>query len=105
MIRHGTNPAKVARRLTIDKVEKIRAGSASAVDTAKQYGTSVATIFKIRRGETWARPRSILTGDQFRRIMELAGDGLKTSDIARDVGLKYNQVWKIRSGLIFQGVK
>lgn len=96
-IKHGTYAKKVVRRLTIDQVQEIRIGTASAVDTAKQYGVSVSAVFKIRRGETWVKPRSVLTGDQLRHIREMDVAGASTNEIAKATGVSYSRVWKIRS--------
>lgn len=101
-IRHGTNPKKVTRRLTIDLVEEIRASGRSCVDLAKQYRVSIAAIFKIRRGETWVKPRSMLTGDQLRKIRELDSAGAKTSEISEAVGLSYSIIWRLRTNQNFR---
>lgn len=102
-IRHGNQPKKVARRLTIDKVHEIRVSDLSCVNAAKQYGVSVATIFKIRRGETWVRPRSTLTFENIRSIKDAPED--RAIVIGKSLGLPRHRILKLRAGELFGGVE
>lgn len=103
MIQHGTWQKKVARRLTIDKVQEIRASELSCVDLATKYAVSVSAIFKIKRGETWAKPRSRLTLESIRSIKDATEDQAIT--IGKSLGLDKYKVQKLRAGVIFSGVE
>lgn len=100
---HGTGNPPATRRLTIDKVEAIRASGKSYAELAAEHDVHPDTIGKIFRGETWQNPRSSLTSDQVRKIKELDASGMRTADIARAVGAKYNWVRKLRLTQTFRG--
>jgi len=57
-IMHGTYFKGAPRRLNFKLAEEIRASDLSCVNLAKQYNVSVSAIFKVRRGETWTKPRA-----------------------------------------------
>jgi hypothetical protein len=101
-IKHGTYAKKVARKLTIDQVEAIRISGDSCFDLAKQYDVSISAIFKIKRGETWATPRSKLTLENIRRIKDASEDDAMA--IGKSLGLDRYKVNAIRTGQRFAGV-
>lgn len=86
--------ANNARRLTIDRVEAIRASDKTHAELAAEFGVAVNTIGKVCRGEIWKKPRSTLTREQLLRIKNLEAAGTSASEIARQVGVKYSIVSK-----------
>lgn len=102
-IKHGTRPKRVARRLTIDQVEEIKASELSCVDLAARYPVSISTIFKIRRGEIWANPRSKLTSEHIRSIKNAPLN--EALALGKSLGLYRHRVLKLRAGEVFGGVE
>jgi hypothetical protein len=100
---HGTGNQPAPRRLTVDKVDAIRASSKSYVDLGAEYGVHPDTIGKIFRGETWVKPRSQFTQEQIRKIKEMDSLGARTVDIAKAVGADYIKVYKMQLTQNFRG--
>lgn len=100
---HGTGNQKAPRRLTYDQVELIRVSPKSSYDLAAEYGVHQDTIAQIRRGETWTKPRSTLTGEQLRRIKEMHAAGHRQIDIARALGLPHHRVHKTITNQAYRG--
>lgn len=100
---HGTGNQRALRRLTIDQVEAIKASNKSYFALAEEYGVHRDTIGKIKRGETWVRPRSKLTLEKIRIIREAPeADCLK---IGKSLGVNHTKVRKLRGGISFQGIE
>lgn len=102
-IKHGTYAKKVARKLTIDQVEEIKASEVSCFDLAKQYDVSISAIFKIKRGETWAKPRSKWTRNDIKRIREVPDNQAAT--VGKALGMSPMTIARLRDGKTFQGVE
>lgn len=100
---HGTGNPPHLRRLTIDQVEEIKASAIACVDLAKQYNVSVAAIFKIKRGETWSKPRSNLTLENIRAIKDAPED--EAIAIGKSLGLFRHRVLRLRAGALFAGIE
>lgn len=101
---HGTGTLLAPRRLTIDKVAEIRASDKTYAELAAKYGVHADTIGKIFRGETWQKPRSSFTQEQIQKIKDLDAAGMKTSEIAKIVGARYDSVRRMRIGQTFRNV-
>jgi hypothetical protein len=102
---HGTGAALKTRRLTLDRVERIKLlkGQKSLYELSEEFGVRPDTICKIWRGETWAKPRSTLTLEQIRLIREAPEtDCLK---VGKSLGVNSMKVRKLRAGITFQGVE